>query len=118
MLDDTPLVQNGDAVGDGHVGEPVCDQDDRAVGGKTAQSGEDAVLGPWVEGGGRFVQDEQSGRSVEGTGERDPLPLFAGQFLPAPPFLGSSTTLSPSLSRVATQEASPRSSYSSLTRAS
>ena len=50
VLDDAAFVQNDDAVGDGHVGESVGDQDDRAVGGEPAQPGEDAVLGPWVEG--------------------------------------------------------------------
>ncbi len=35
-----------------------------------------------IEGGGRFVEDEDRGRGEEGAGDRDPLPLAAGELGP------------------------------------
>lgn len=83
FLHDPALVQDDDPVRDGHVGEPVGDQQDRAVLGQFAQAGEDPVLRPRVQGGGGLVYHQQRRLPVEGAGEDEPLPLAAGELLPA-----------------------------------
>jgi len=49
VLDDAALVEDGDLVGDSDVGQPVGDQEDGAVGGEFAKTGEDAVFGAGVQ---------------------------------------------------------------------
>src|SRR5215475_5342611 len=83
MLGDPPAVEGVDVVGLPDAGQPVGYQDDRASGGELAQPGVDRVLGAGVQGGGRFVADEQSGVPEESSGDRESLPLARGQVVAA-----------------------------------
>ncbi len=74
-----PAVQHGDAVGELEGGLPVRDQQRRAPGHDRAQRVVDLVLDAGVDGRGGVVQDQQSGVGEDGAGQRDALPLAAGE---------------------------------------
>jgi hypothetical protein len=81
---DLPVPQLDPAVcAAGHV-RVVRDQHDRGAGRvELLQQAEDADAGGRVEVPGRLVREQDRGLADQGAGDRDPLPLAAGQLLPA-----------------------------------
>lgn len=61
-MDDAPLVEGDDAVGEGECGAALGEEEDRAL--EVAEGGEDAGLGFAVKGPGDFVEDQDVGRSI------------------------------------------------------
>ncbi len=61
-----PAVENGDLVAELAGGEPVADIDGRPVTGDVVEPAVDFRFGDRVEGGGRFIQDDERGVLIEG----------------------------------------------------
>ena len=81
-LDDLSVLEHADAVRLADGGEPVRDQDRRALTGRGEDAVEDLGLATHVELRGRLVEEHHAGAEVdraERTGEGDPLPLTARQ---------------------------------------
>ena len=77
-----PRFEDDDAVGegvgvDGVVGDEEADAVER--GEVAAQVAADVAAGAGVEGGERFVEEQQAGLGGQGAGEGDALGLPAGQ---------------------------------------
>ena len=80
-FDDAAVLDDDDLVGHAHGGEAVRDQDGDAVGGQFAEVLEDRRFRLGVHRGGGLVQHQDVGaRAHEGAGQRDLLPLSAGEF--------------------------------------
>ena len=78
-----PVVDHRDLVGQRQRGPAVRDQDRGPVGGDPAQRGVDRRLGDRVDGAGRVVQHQHPRVGDQRPGQRQPLPLAAGQGQPA-----------------------------------
>ena len=77
-----PRFEDDDAVGegvgvDGVVGDEQADAVER--GEVAAQVAADVAAGAGVEGGERFVEQQEAGLGGQGAGQGDPLGLAAGQ---------------------------------------
>ena len=86
VLDDVALLEHDDAVGVAHGGEAVGDEDggDRPVVAERPGQHrlEELELGPRVEVGGGLIEHEDRRALLDGvetTGQRDALPLPAGE---------------------------------------
>ena len=73
------LLEPDDLVGQGDRGLPVGDDHDGRGLVAVAQGVEDARLDRRVDGAGRVVQDQQPRTADDGPGQREPLPLAAGE---------------------------------------
>ena len=78
-----PRVQHGDPVGQRQRRAAVRDQQRGAAGGEPAQRLVDRRLGHGVHRGHRVVEHQHPRVGEHGPGQRDPLPLAAGQRQPA-----------------------------------
>ena len=81
-LDDPTVLEHADAVGVADGREAVRDQDRGAVAGGGQDALEDLGLAAHVELGGRLVEQHDAGATAhrrQGPGQRDALPLAAGQ---------------------------------------
>ena len=78
-VDDAPAHHHGDGVGEGEGAAPVRDQDGGPVGGQPVQGAVDGRLGGRVDRAGGVVQDQHPGIGDHRPGQRQPLPLPAGQ---------------------------------------
>ena len=73
LFDDPPLTHHEDPVGHRNRREPVRDEDRRPPGRELGKLVEEFGLGPDVDMGGRFVENQQRCLAGEGAGDRDPL---------------------------------------------
>ncbi len=81
-LDDRAVVHHQDPVGQVvHHAQVVRDEQQRGAGGgpDAGQQVEDLGLDGHVQGGDRFVADDQAGPRGERAGDRDALTLAAGE---------------------------------------
>lgn len=81
-LGDPALSEDDDAVRAAHAGEAVGDDHAGHAAGHVQEPVEEGRLGPYVELGRGFVENEQGcavGERQHGAGECDPLPLPAGE---------------------------------------
>ena len=85
VFGDPAALEDVDPVGVPDAGEPVGDQQDRAVVGACASPDlfEQVVFGAGVQCGGGFVADQQGSVPEEAACRRESLPLAAGEFLAA-----------------------------------
>ena len=86
LLEHPSLVQHADVIGAPDGGEPVRDDQRRGALGDLQEPVEEVGLAPGVQPGGRLVQDQDRGavpHREQRAGQRDPLPLPAGQLDPA-----------------------------------
>src|SRR6185503_8334042 len=94
LLGQLSLVDDDDPVRILDGAEAMRDQKDAAAGGEAADVLEQLGLRAGVERGGGLVEHEEAGVAEEGTGERDALPLSAGEvdaaveLLPEPGLVG------------------------------
>ena len=72
--------QYDDAVGAANGRESMGNQQGRLAAREFGKALEDFVFGPRVERRGRLVEDQHVGVAHRGAGDRDLLPLAAGQF--------------------------------------
>jgi len=82
QLGDMTAVQHRDPVRLAHGREPVRDHHRGEPGGQLEEPAVERGLGPHVELSGRLIQDEHprtASRRIQRAGQRDPLPLPAGQ---------------------------------------
>lgn len=73
------LLQDGDPVGEAEGGAAVGDQQGRAARHHLRQGLVDLVLDAGVDGRGGVVEEKQPGVGEDRAGERDALPLAAGE---------------------------------------
>lgn len=76
-LDEATLVENMDLVGVADGGEPVGDDEARHLEGLETLG--DGGLGAIIEGGSRFIHEEDFGLAGDGGGDEEPLALAAGE---------------------------------------
>ena len=78
-FDKPPPFQHADQVGTADGGKAVRDDDGRAAFHELLQRPEKVTLGPGIQGGGGFIQDENRSILQECAGDRDALTLAAGE---------------------------------------
>src|SRR6185312_3074292 len=78
-VDDPAAVEDDDLVGEGDGREAVGDYEGGAAGHRLAQAGFDRRLGGRVDRGGGVVEDQDPGVGQDRPGDRNPLPLAAGE---------------------------------------
>ena len=78
-----PLVHDHDPVGQGQRRQAVGDDDRGPVAGELLQHAVDQLLALQVDLAGGFVEDQDRRIAEDRPGQRDPLPLAAGE--PASP---------------------------------
>ena len=86
LLEQPALVQHADVIGAPDGGEPMRDDQRRGALGDLQEPVEEVGLAPGIQPGGRLVQHQDRGavpHREQRAGQRDPLPLPAGQLDPA-----------------------------------
>ena len=79
LLDDLTVLEHQDLIGARDGAQPVCNHEGGAAGAQTAQSFLDEVLTFRIQRRGRFVENQHPRIAQNGTGDRHPLTLAAGQ---------------------------------------
>src|SRR5690606_7972082 len=79
VLDDAAAIEDVDVVHPLQRPGPVPDNDGDPLGSAAQQLGEDLLLALCVDGRGRFVQDPDRCVAEVNPGQRQSLPLTAGQ---------------------------------------
>ena len=77
--DDPAAVEHHDLVAVEHGGQPVRDDQQRPVRGRRGQGVAQQLLVAGVEAGRRLVEQEQRRAGQQRPGDRQPLPLAAGE---------------------------------------
>lgn len=78
-LDDAATFQDEDTIGAANRGEAVGNDQNGAVFHDAIEGLLDESFGFGIEGGGGFIEDENTGIMKDGAGDRDALALTAGQ---------------------------------------
>jgi hypothetical protein len=84
LLDDAAVLHDGDAVGYlGHYGKVVGDEEHGEIVAvaEVAEEGKDLGLDGYVEGGSRFVGDQEAWLVDDGHGDEDALALASGELV-------------------------------------
>ena len=75
FLDDAALLQNDDAIGGLHGGQPVRDEDRSALRQDQIKRIFDLALGKGIDAGGRFVEDEDGRAAIRRLAQTDGVEL-------------------------------------------
>jgi len=79
LLDDSSFVQHIDIISILDGGQAMGDDDHRGSAPQGLDAFLDVFLGLGIQGAGGLVQNEQAGVLVKFPGQKQPLPLSAGQ---------------------------------------
>ncbi len=88
LLDDTPIIDDANDVGMDDRREAVGNDDSRTALHEVIQGTLHKTLALGIEGRSGFVEDEDRGILVDGTGDREALALATGELTPTVPDIG------------------------------